>query len=155
MVIVAYKPHCLFFEELDMGQSTYSPTYDEHDKIQWTADKVGILCIPCHPLEIPRHTSFYQGFVSFNWLSSLSSSLVVVVAYLKTTKLDRHHALVTIPRDTLALKVVVARIEPKRESFMWTRSKLRCTNILPKAGKNSISTAIGEQSFESIVPGID
>lgn len=129
LVIVAYKPHCLFFEELDMGQSTYSPTFDEHDKIQWSANKVGILSIPCHPPEIPRRAFFYQGFVLFDWLPSLSSSLVVIVAYLKTTKLDRHHALVTIPRDTLALKVVVARIEPKKESFMWTRSKLCCTNI--------------------------
>ena len=105
LVIAAYKPRCcLFFEELDMGQSTHLPTSDKHEKIQWTIDKVGVLSIPCHSPEIPRRASFYQRFVSFDWLPFLSSSLVVVVTYLKTTKLDRHHALVTIPRDTLALK---------------------------------------------------
>lgn len=138
-----------------MGQITYSPTFDKHNEIQWAVYKIGVLSIQCYLLEIPRHASFYQRFISFNWQSSLSSSLVVIVAHLETTKLDQHYALVTIPRDILALKVVIARIEPKNESFLWTRSKLCCTNILPKAGKNSTSTTIGEQSFVSIIPCVN
>lgn len=154
-VIATYKPRCLFFEALDMGQITYSPTFDKHDEIQWVAYKIGVSSIQYYLPEIPRHASFYQRFVLCDWQSSLSSSLVVVVAHLETAKLDRHYTLVTISRDTLALKVVIARIEPKNESFLWTRGKLCCTNILPKAGKNSTSMTIGEQSFVSIVPGIN